>query len=134
MMGDRHRDPSSVLLRPGARLAGNGWHQRPVRAIVAAAARPRALVRASALAGFADVLARQIRAWAAVEVGPGRLFPWLPVAFGAGIVLYFTADREPLGWAAAGLAAGGMAAVFAARRHALAFALLLGVAAAALGF
>jgi competence protein ComEC len=79
-------------------------------------------------------VARQIRVWAAAEVGPGRLFPWLPVAFGSGIVLYFTADREPIWWAALGLAIGGMAAVFAARRHALALALLLGAVAAALGF
>ena len=39
--------------------------------------------------------------WALAEVAPGRLVPWLPVAFGFGIVVYFTADREPAAWAAA---------------------------------
>ncbi len=37
-----------------------------------------------------------IREWARAEAGPGRLLPWVPVAFGAGIALYFTADREPV--------------------------------------
>ena len=37
----------------------------------------------------------RIREWALAEVGPGRLLPWFAVAFGAGIVLYFTAEREP---------------------------------------
>ena len=35
----------------------------------------------------------------------GRLLPWLPVAFGLGIVIYFTAEREPALWAALALAA-----------------------------
>lgn len=34
-----------------------------------------------------------ISAWAVAEVAPGRLMPWLPVAFGLGIAVYFTADR-----------------------------------------
>ncbi len=37
----------------------------------------------------------RIREWAAIEVGTGRLLPWFAVAFGAGIVLYFTAEHEP---------------------------------------
>ena len=44
------------------------------------------------------------REWAAVEVGAGRLLPWFAVAFGTGIVLYFTADREPVWWVAAPVA------------------------------
>ncbi len=39
-----------------------------------------------------------LRAWAQAESGPGRLLPWVPVAFGAGIALYFTAEREPVVW------------------------------------
>src|SRR5207237_930698 len=70
----------------------------------------------------------------AVEVGPGRLFPWLSVAFGLGIVVYFTAAHEPIGWAAWGLSVGCVAAVFLVRRHPLALALLMGLAAAAAGF
>jgi competence protein ComEC len=41
----------------------------------------------------------RLREWAIVEVGAGRLLPRFAVAFGAGIVLYFTADHEPAVWA-----------------------------------
>ncbi len=47
---------------------------------------------------------RALSEWALSEVAPGRLLPWLPVAFGSGIALYFAADREPAWWAASGLA------------------------------
>jgi competence protein ComEC len=40
--------------------------------------------------------AERLRAWARAEAGAGRLFPWVPVAFGIGIALYFTAPREPV--------------------------------------
>jgi competence protein ComEC len=72
--------------------------------------------------------------WLAAEVAPGRLFPWLPVAFGFGIVLYFTADREPVWWVACATAAGATALAVAAHRRAVLFPLLLGVAAIAAGF
>ena len=32
---------------------------------------------------------------AIADTGPGRLLPWLPVAFGLGIALYFTLPVEP---------------------------------------
>jgi hypothetical protein len=35
-----------------------------------------------------------------VELAVGRLLPWLAVAYGFGIVLYFTAERAPR-WSAA---------------------------------
>jgi competence protein ComEC len=38
--------------------------------------------------------------WFVAEVAPGRLFPWLPIAFGFGIVVYFSAEREPALWQA----------------------------------
>src|SRR5215813_12409114 len=38
----------------------------------------------------------KLKAWIRAEAGAGRLLPWVPVAFGAGIALYFTADREPV--------------------------------------
>jgi len=72
--------------------------------------------------------------WALTEIAPGRLFPWLAVAFGAGIVFYFTADREPLWWAALALAFLGVAIAVAARRRSLAFPLALAFAAMAAGF
>ncbi|MFZ0237853.1 MAG: ComEC/Rec2 family competence protein [Xanthobacteraceae bacterium] len=43
----------------------------------------------------------RIREWAAQELTTGRLLPWFAVAYGTGVVLYFTAEREPALWAAA---------------------------------
>jgi competence protein ComEC len=60
--------------------------------------------------------------------------PWLPVAFGFGIVGYFTADREPAVWAASGAALAGIAVAFAARRRAIGFPLALSLAAIGAGF
>jgi competence protein ComEC len=50
------------------------------------------------------------------------------------VVLYFTAEREPVLWAPLALAAGLAAAAIAARARAFAFPLLLGAAAIAAGF
>src|SRR5262245_33833422 len=70
---------------------------------------------------FLDRAAR----WARAEVGPGRLMPWLPVAFGAGIVLYFTAPREPLAWAPVALLAALAAGAIAVRARPVGFPVLL---------
>jgi competence protein ComEC len=51
-------------------------------------------------ADLAYAAGERIRAWLAAEVAPGRLMPWLPVAFGSGVVVYFSAEREPAWWAA----------------------------------
>jgi competence protein ComEC len=59
--------------------------------------------------------------------------PWLPVAFGAGIALYFTAEREPVWWAAAALAAGAIVLAGLMRVRA-SFPVALGCAAVAAGF
>jgi competence protein ComEC len=72
--------------------------------------------------------------WAKAEVGPGRLMPWLPVAFGSGIALYFTAEREPSLIATLLAAAVWTGLAFLARRRPVAFPILLGVAAVAAGF
>jgi competence protein ComEC len=58
----------------------------------------------------------------------------VPVAFGFGVVLYFTADREPAVWAALPVAVAGIAVAFIARRSAAGFPLALGFAAIAAGF
>jgi hypothetical protein len=55
----------------------------------------RMVARQSGRALECCVVARAIRLWASQEVGVGRLLPWFAVAYGAGIVLYFTAKREP---------------------------------------
>src|SRR5664279_5100442 len=86
------------------------------------------------LADYASWLGRLVSQWALAEVAPGRLVPWLPVAFGLGIVAYFTADREPAWWAASALALAGVIVTFLARRRALGFAIALGLAAIAAGF
>jgi competence protein ComEC len=86
------------------------------------------------MAAAAEGLRRLLSEWAVAEVAPGRLVPWLPVAFGFGIVGYFTADREPAAWAAAGLALAGIVVAFLARRRAIGFPLALGCAAIAAGF
>jgi len=87
--------------------------------------------------GFADVarrVAQRIRTWALVEVGPGRLVPWLAVAFGTGIVIYFSVDREPAPWAAAALLIASIAVTVLVRHRPIAFPLVLGAAALAAGF
>lgn len=60
--------------------------------------------------------------------------PWLPVAFGGGIALYFSAEREPAWWAPVALVAGLVAGAVRLRRRPLAFVCLVGAAAVAGGF
>ena len=59
---------------------------------------PRGAAQAGrfAPAGFDlwTALAAKLTSWARAEAGAGRLFPWVPVAFGGGIAIYFT-DHEP---------------------------------------
>jgi len=65
---------------------------------------PRGAAQAGSLApsgapAFASFL-EKLRALARAEAGAGRLLPWVPVAFGSGIALYFAAAREPVVWVA----------------------------------
>lgn len=71
---------------------------------------------------------------AAAEAGPGRLFPWIPVAFGAGVVLYFAAAHEPVLAVASVTAVTFCLAAFFARRRGGAFIALALAAAIAAGF
>ena len=77
---------------------------------------------------------QRIRTWALAEVAPGRLVPWLAVAFGFGIILYFTADREPDPIAALALFAAASMTAFLARRRPVGFPVAIAFAAAAAGF
>ncbi|MDP3693881.1 ComEC/Rec2 family competence protein [Bradyrhizobium sp.] len=75
----------------------------------------------------------KLRAWLRAEAGAGRLLPWVPVAFGAGIAGYFAAEREPVLPVAAAAAIVLGAAASLLRRHKV-FPLLVMVAAVAAGF
>ena len=114
-----------------ARGRAEAW--RPRVAPWAAAGRRPALAWPDGLAGLGRGAAERVRAWAAIEVGPGRLVPWLAIAFGGGIAIYFAIDREPAPWAAGLLLAAAVAATVLARHRPLAFSLTLGAAALAAG-
>jgi hypothetical protein len=75
----------------------------------------------------------RLREWAMAEAGAGRLLPWFAVAFGAGIVLYFTAEHEPVLWAASAAAGAGIVAVVLLRRRPIAFVPALGLLAVCAG-
>ncbi len=83
--------------------------------------------------GLWPAFTTRMREWVRAEAGAGRLLPWIPVAFGAGIAFYFTADHEPVAWVAALAATGFCAAALLLRRR-QAFALVVMLAAMAAGF
>ncbi|HML11827.1 MAG TPA: ComEC/Rec2 family competence protein [Xanthobacteraceae bacterium] len=74
------------------------------------------------------------RLWLAEEVAPGRLIPWLPVAFASGILVYFAAQHEPIVVPAPALALALVLAAILARARPIAFPLLVAAAAACAGF
>ena len=86
------------------------------------------------LPDISRIFAQRVVPWLAAEVAPGRLMPWLPVAYGTGIAIYFAAAREPAWWAPVALAFGLAVAAIAARRRPVAFPLVLALAAVAAGF
>jgi competence protein ComEC len=75
----------------------------------------------------------KLREWVVAEAGAGRLLPWVPVAFGAGIAFYFAASHEPFRWAVALAAVGFSATAFLLRRKKI-FPIAVLVAAVASGF
>jgi competence protein ComEC len=76
----------------------------------------------------------KVAAAAATEAGRRRLFLWLPVLMGIGILLYFAADSEPALWAplTGFLVFAGLAALL--RRRRAASLACIGVAAVFAGF
>jgi len=86
------------------------------------------------LIGFANGAAQRIHGWALADVGPGRLVPWIAIAYGIGIILYFSAEQEPAPWAAIALLGGTVAAAVAARNRPAGFPVALAFAAIAAGF
>ena len=79
---------------------------------------------------FAD---RQVAHLDSRRSGRGRLLPWVPVAFGTGIGLCFTADREPVLPVVALVATGLCAAAVLLRRQKI-FPVAVMIAAIAAGF
>lgn len=97
---------------------------------------PRSAARAGVTdltEGVPTLLTRKVRNWVAAEAGPGRLLPWVPVAFGAGIAAYFAADREPVASVAAATALALCVAAFVTRRSRI-FPLVVMLAALSAGF
>jgi competence protein ComEC len=78
-------------------------------------------------------LVARLKSFARAEAGAGRLFPWVPVASGAGIAFYFTADHEPMLVVAAPLGIVLCVPAFLLRRQRY-FPVLVLIAAAAAGF
>ncbi len=74
-----------------------------------------------------------LKSWLRAEAGPGRLLPWVPVAFGTGTAAYFAADREPVASVAAATAVALCIAAFLARRHPI-FPAVVMLAALSAGF
>jgi competence protein ComEC len=113
---------------------GRGQDRARVGTWDAAARRARALAWAGYFPDFGRAATERLKTWAIADTGPGHLLPWLPVAFGLGIAIYFTADREPAWWAAAGLAALCCVIAVLVRRHTIAFPVALAFTAIAAGF
>ena len=98
---------------------------------------PRATAQAGGYApsGF-DAWTRLVgtlREWVLAEAGPGRLLPWVPVAFGTGIAFYFAAEHEPVLPVAAATGIALCAAAFLLRRQKV-FPIAVMIAAVAAGF
>jgi competence protein ComEC len=84
--------------------------------------------------GLAGPMAARLRQWAAEEVAPGRLMPWLPVGFGFGVAVYFSAGREPAWWVAAALALAASAVAWRLRASPVGFPVAIGCTAIVAGF
>ena len=118
-MGDDGKGKTRARVWPSAATSGRAG---PASALLQSAG------------GIADLLAERLRRWLAAETAPGRLVIWLPVAFGTGVILYFSADREPLWWAAILAVMTAGAAAVGLRNRAAGFPAALGITAIAAGF
>jgi competence protein ComEC len=90
---------------------------------------------AAGRAGLAVGEARErLAGWLALEIERGKAFLFLPVAFGAGILLYFAAPDEPTLWAPAIAFAALALLAWRVREHHWVFLGTIGLAAMAAGF
>jgi len=113
---------------------GGDQQQRRGRAGTATTWPPPATAGTALPSASSSILrVEKLRTWVQAEAGPGRLLPWVPIAFGTGIALYFAAEREPVAWAAAATANLLCLAAFLLRRQRW-FPPIMLVAAIAAGF
>ena len=86
------------------------------------------------LSRFTQSAGARVGEWVRSDVAPGRLIPWLPIAFGFGVAVYFAADHEPSLWA--GFIATGIALTICvlARARPVAWPLMIGTTAITAGF
>ena len=99
----------------------------PARAV--ALPRPSGLALDWDVSGGRDWLLRCL----AEEIGQRRLFPWLAVCFGIGVLLFFQAEKPALWAPLGGLALCGVSAILL-RKSLFALALSVGLAAVFAGF
>src|SRR5262245_59011303 len=114
--------------RAGQIDRAEAWRPR-----IAAGVRP-ALAWPQGLTDFARRVSQRVREWAAAEAAPGRLVPWLAIAFGCGTILYFAGEREPALWAIALLVTATVSAAILCRHRPLAFSATVGLTALSAGF
>src|SRR6266550_7092718 len=119
-------EPGRVAGRIQGRVQGYAGTWPPREAALAGGVAPSGF-------GVWPSLAEKLRAWIRAEAGAGRLLPWVPIAFGAGIAFYFAADHEPLAPFATGAAIVLSAAAFLLRRQKI-FPIAVMIAAIAAGF
>jgi competence protein ComEC len=98
------------------------------------AARRRAGTLFPDAAAHAERFGEALKRLTALEVAAGRLVPWLPIGFGIGVILYFTADQEPALWVACTAGTVGIAFAIVARHRAIALMIALAFASIASGF
>jgi competence protein ComEC len=121
----------------GARGRATTWRPTSWRPVVPpwiAAGGGPPLVWPDGAAKLARAIGERIRLWLTAEVAPGRLVPWLAIAFGCGIVVYFSVGQEPASWAAAAFTAGAVVAAILLRHRPFAFPAALFAALMAGGF
>ena len=116
----------------GARGRATTWRPRAAPWIAAGGGPP--LVWPQRVAKLARAVGERVRAWLIAEVAPGRLVPWLAIAFGSGIVVCFSVSQEPVSWAEAAFAAGAIVAAILLRHRPFAFPAALAFAFVAAGF
>lgn len=97
----------------------------PVRQAVAASSQTPS--------GVLPAIVARLGAWARAEAAAGRLLPWVPVAFGSGIAIYFSADHEPVVWVVSATAGVLFVSALLLCRHRV-FPAVVMVAAVAAGF